>query len=248
VDNKRIHINADVGEAANISTSNDAVIMPFLQACNIACGFHAGNEKMAQEAIKIALKYNVKIGAHPSYPDKENFGRIKMDLPYEQLVKIVKTQIHWLTKQAKIQNTILHHVKPHGALYNTASVDTTTAEAIVEAVSSFRDLKLFAAYGSVLSKVGKDSKLEVVDEAFIDRTYHHDLSLVSRSNENAVINKPEQAIKQVVGIAKENTIKPLEGGLVAIKADTYCIHGDNPNAHAILSYLQMHLPQHELSL
>ncbi|MCB0487042.1 MAG: 5-oxoprolinase subunit PxpA [Cyclobacteriaceae bacterium] len=238
-------INCDLGEGVG----NDHLLMPFLSSCNIACGGHAGDEDTMRQTIQLAKQHRTKIGAHPSFPDKENFGRTEMRIPSEQLTSLVLDQIETLDAIAKEEGAVLNHVKPHGALYNMATVDKGVAEAVVKAVLLFDEkIILYAPYGSVMAKLALEQSIRVMFEAFADRNYNDDLTLVSRKLENAVIQNPEEILTRVLLMIKEKKVKSLSGQLSHIQADTLCIHGDNSHAVDIVSYLNQQLPIHHISI
>lgn len=228
-----IIFNADVGEEAGF----DAEIMPFITWCNIACGEHAGNDKVIQETIELAIKNNVKIGAHPSYPDRKNFGRIKMDMPYQNLVDIVTDQIGLVKSHVEKAGTNLHHIKPHGALYNEAFKNEEVASVILESIKNI-DKRLFI----ITQKESKLSYLaqgdfRVKHEVFADRNYNEDVSLVSRSEKNAVLTNAKEIFDHVLRMVSKGKVKTKNGVEVPVGFDTICVHGDNPKAVQILQYL-----------
>lgn len=220
-----VDLNCDMGEGM----PHDALIMPFISSANIACGFHAGDERIMQRTIELALQYNVAIGAHPSFPDKENFGRINMQLSPDRTYEIVKEQIETLANIAAKNNCILHHVKPHGALYNMAAKDEELAEVICKAVAATnKSLFIYALSGSKLIDVATSMNLRTCNEVFADRTYEADGSLTSRSSPNALLLNEDEVKEQVLQMITKGTIK----------ADTICIHGDG--AHAVLFAKAIH--------
>ena len=173
-----LDINADIGEGID----NEAELIPLLSSCNIACGGHAGNIEIMNKCVELAKKYRVKIGAHPSFPDKDNFGRQVVDMSCPALYQSIKNQIKALMRVVREQHAALHHVKPHGALYNLAAKDKTTAEVIVEVMKSIHlPLKLYVPYGSVIANIATKAKIPITFEVFADRNYNSDLSLVSRT-------------------------------------------------------------------
>ncbi|OZV69959.1 5-oxoprolinase subunit PxpA [Winogradskyella aurantia] len=236
----QIDINADVGEGLN----NEEALLPHLSSCNIACGGHAGDNATMTAITKLAKEYQVKIGAHPSFPDKANFGRRPMEISCSDLFQSLKNQIMDMVRITQAQNAKLHHIKPHGALYNLAAYDKSIASTIVDVIHSIdSNLKLYAPYDSVIAAKAMAENIEVVFEAFADRNYNNDLSLVSRQNENAIITNTEQVLSHVVRIVKENRVKTIEGVEKVIKASTLCVHGDTENAIEILRYLNDNLPK-----
>jgi UPF0271 protein len=235
-----IDINADVGEGVG----NEAALIPYLSSCNIACGGHAGDLETMSKVVKLAKAYGVKIGAHPSFPDKVNFGRVEMMLSAADLYRSLKTQIITLQNVLYSENTQLHHIKPHGALYNLAAKEEKTARVIIEVIKSMAvPIKLYAPYKSIIAEIAKSEALEVTFEGFADRNYNDDLSLVSRSYNKALLIKKEHVLQHVLTMAKHKRIKTISGVEVLIKATTFCVHGDTENAIEILKFLNQELPK-----
>jgi len=235
---KCIDINADVGEGLN----NEALLMPYLSSCNMACGGHAGNVETMSQVVRLAKAHNVKVGAHPSFPDRTNFGRKIMHMSFEELFKSLRSQIQSLLNIVIEHDIKLHHVKPHGALYNLAAKDQNTAELIIEAITSFNlPLKLYAPYASVISELAKSRNIEVVFEGFADRNYNADLSLVSRQKPHALITKKEDVFGHVFNMIFHQKVSTIDGVEVPLIVDTICVHGDTKNAVDILNYLHENL-------
>jgi UPF0271 protein len=238
-----VDINADVGEGLN----NESQLMPFLSSCNIACGGHAGDEETMTQVVKLAIANKVKIGAHPSFPDKENFGRQILQLPCADLYTSLKKQVRSLMKVLRAQHINLHHIKPHGALYNLAAVDEKTASVIIEVVKSIAlPIYLYVPYGSVIADLAKKENIKITYEAFADRNYNDDLSLVSRTQKNAIITAPEEVFEHVYKMISEQKVKTIDGVEVGIKAETFCVHGDNPEALKLLQFLSEKLYQNHV--
>ena len=233
-----IDINADLGEGLN----NEHMLMPYISSCNLACGGHAGDESLMTSVAKLAKRYKVKIGAHPSFPDRENFGRSIVDMSAAALFYSVENQIKALQKVLRKQNIQLHHVKPHGALYNLAASDEKTATIILEVMKSIKlPLKLFVPYGSVISKLALVEKIPIVYEVFADRNYNEDLTLVSRAQKNALITNVEKVYEHVYRMIAHSEVKTMEGTVKKIKAQTVCVHGDTPTAIDLVKYLHKKL-------
>lgn len=229
-----IDINCDLGEGVG----NDAQLMPYLSSCNIACGAHAGDEATMRETIRLAVENHTKIGAHPSFPDRENFGRTEMNLPDDELTTLIIEQIATLKILTEQAGGKLNHVKPHGALYNMAAVNERIAESIVDAMTSFDEhLILYVPYGSVIAKKAIERNIPIKYEAFADRNYNDDLTLVSRKQENAVLKDPEEILAHVTRMIREKSVRTVNNKFVSIEAGTLCVHGDNPHAIEIVSYL-----------
>ncbi|WP_219009839.1 5-oxoprolinase subunit PxpA [Aquimarina litoralis] len=234
---KKVILNADVGEEAGF----DDQIMQYVSWCNIACGVHAGSDEVIKKTIDLAIQHDVKIGAHPSYPDRENFGRVSMEIPNENLVETLTDQILKVKKFTEEAGAELHHVKPHGALYNDAMKNNDVANSIIAAVKNIdKSLLIISPKDSFISFLCKDD-LEMKYEVFADRNYHKDLTLVPRSKSNAVIKNPEEVFEHVWKMISEQKIKTIEGEEVAVFFDTICVHGDNPKSVEILKYLYKEL-------
>jgi UPF0271 protein len=238
-----IDINADVGEGLN----NEVQLMPYLSSCNIACGSHAGDEQIMTKVVKLAKKHKVKIGAHPSFPDKQNFGRQIVHMSCADLYTSLKQQVRQLMKVLRTEHVTLHHIKPHGALYNLATIDEKTANVIIEVVKSIAlPLYLYVPYGSVIANLAQKENIKITYEAFADRNYNNDLTLVSRSQDNAIITDPDNVFRHVYNMISEQKVKTINGVEVGIKADTFCVHGDNPKALNVLRLLTEKLQQHQV--
>lgn len=227
-------INCDLGEGLE----NDAQIMPFISSCNIACGAHAGDNVIMRTTVRLAKKYHVKIGAHPSFLDRANFGRKEMNIPKNELIELVIHQISALKEIAEKEGAALHHVKPHGALYNMAAKDEDIAMSVIEAVQSFdEDFILYVPYKSVIAKNLIELNMPFYYEMFADRMYLDDLSLMSRKEAGSLIENPKRVLKRVKQLIDLETIQTLTRNHIKIKADTICVHGDNPNAVEIVKGL-----------
>jgi 5-oxoprolinase (ATP-hydrolysing) subunit A len=219
--------NCDMGEGIG----NDELIMPYITSANIACGYHAGDEETMQQTILLAKRYNINIGAHPSFLDRENFGRTEMEKTPAEIYELVWTQINLLQKIAMDNNAQLHHVKPHGALYNMASKDKALAKAIAEAVKDLdNNLVLYGLSNSFLISEAKAIGLKTASEAFADRTYQDDGSLTPRTQQNALIQNTDEAIQQVFMMVNEGKVRTVSGKEIPLVAETICIHGDGKHA------------------
>ena len=220
-------LNCDMGEGM----PTDEFIMPLVTSANISCGFHAGNGDTIRHTMALAIKHRVRIGAHPSFRDKENFGRKEVHMPFDKLYAIVLEQLIKIDLIAREKGTQLYHVKPHGALYNMAAKDVQTAKAIVQSIKDFNEeLILYGLSNSVLIREAKAMELKVANEVFADRTYQDDGSLTPRSQPNALIEDEEQCIRQVLQMINEGTVTTTSGKIIPIVADTICIHGDGKHA------------------
>jgi len=233
----KLNINADLGEMAG----QDEEIMPYLNSCNIATGGHIGDAESIQKTIELANKYNVKIGAHPSYPDLENFGRVIPDISDKKLKKSLVNQLRTFYEIAEQCNVKVHHIKPHGALYHNLVYDEKEARLFLDVLEDLKiKTSIYTLKNGFLHQLGKE-KHEIHFEAFIDRTYTTDMRLVSRKHPKALIEKPEEVWKQLYSMLYLEKIKVISNEVMDISADTFCIHGDHPNATRILKYIQEQL-------
>lgn len=231
---KFIDINVDVGEGIG----NESILMPIISSCNIACGGHTGDEETMRMVVKLAAANNVKIGAHPSFPDKANFGRKPMDISCAALYTSIKGQIDDLMIILEEENARLNHVKPHGALYNLAAVDEKKASVIIEVMKNFiLPVKLYVPFNSIIEKMAIENNIPIRYEAFADRNYNEDGTLVSRNQNNALIYESEQMFYHVFRMISSQKVKTISGSEIKILADTFCIHGDNPKAVDLIQYL-----------
>src|SRR5215216_3088559 len=219
----QIDLNCDMGE----NIGNDEDIMPYITSANVACGFHAGDSSSMQTTVRLAKKYGVAVGAHPSWKDVEGFGRREMSIPPDEVEALVLYQIGALYAVAKVEDVELHHVKPHGALYNQAAKDKVLATVIARTVKRFSgDLILIGLAGSELVRAGIEVGLRVANEGFPDRNYNPEGTLVSRKQANAIIKSPEDVAAHAVKLVQEGIL--FEGR--RIQVDTLCLHSDHPKA------------------
>ena len=234
-----IDLNCDMGESFAVwSMGQDAEVMPWISSANIACGFHAGDFSTMQQTVALAKKHGVAIGAHVSLPDLQGFGRREMRVTAAEAHALTLYQLGALHAFTRAQQVPLHHVKPHGALYNMAARDEKLAAAIASAVRDFDpQLILLGLAGSALPQAGAQVGLAVAHEAFADRRYNADGSLVARSEAGAVIDDIDAAVAQAVRIAKDGNAETLDGQALRIRADTICVHGDRPDAAAFAQRL-----------
>lgn len=240
-----IDINCDVGEGLG----NEQELFPLISSCNIACGGHAGNEETMTFVVQLALDHGIKIGAHPSYPDTENFGRVSLHLPPEVFIASIEEQLTHFSKILERERTQLHHIKAHGALYNDLARNRILAKDYIRAIIPFMgNGKLYVPYGSVLANVALKNNIEVVYEAFADRNYNDDLSLVSRSSVNALIIEPKEVLDHIMTMVRENKVRTVSDKLIELKAETFCVHGDTPSALQILTYLADELPKQHIMI
>jgi len=239
----KIDINCDVGEGV----AKEHLLMPLISSCNIACGGHFGDEFSIDKTIQLAIENNVKIGAHPSFPDFENFGRKKIDISMIDLIKSLQLQMNLLLSRLLKFNQKLHHIKPHGALYNEIAKDSELAKIFFKAIHPFlKNVYLYVPYNSVIEHIAIKNKVPIKYEVFADRNYNNNYSLVSRAHKNALINKKEEVLQHIVNIVKSNAVKTISQESLLIKAETFCIHGDSENAYQILKYLNKELPKNQI--
>ncbi len=236
---KTIDLNCDMGESFGAwNMGQDAQVMPWISSANIACGFHAGDFSTMQRTVALAKQHRVAIGAHVSLPDLQGFGRREMHISPAEAHALTLYQIGALAAFAHAQSVRMHHVKPHGALYNMAAKDAHLAAAIASAVRDFDpQLILFGLAGSALPLAGVQIGLAVAHEAFADRRYNADGSLVSRREAGAVIDDIGTAVAQAVQIATNEKVETADGKSLRIQADTICVHGDRPDAAAFAKRL-----------
>ena len=240
-----IDLNADLGEGAG----NDEALLALVSSANIACGWHAGDAKTMRQCVRWALANGVAIGAHPSFPDRENFGRSTMHLPPEEIYAGVLYQIGALAAIVKGEGGQLSHVKPHGQLYNQAAKDPVLADAIVDAVRRFDPaLKFFGLAGSIMITSAQRAGLQAVEEVFADRGYQSDGSLVPRSQPGALIEDEAQALAQTLSLVREHRVRAVDGSVVAVNAQSVCLHGDGAHALAFTRRIRERLTQEGIAI
>ena len=227
-------INCDLGEGIG----RDAEIMPFLDSCSIACGGHAGDRETMLATIRLAKEQEVKVGAHPSFEDRNNFGRTEMYVPPEQLRSQLIHQIAELNVLAKLEDVRLNHIKLHGALYNMAAKSSDLADLVIGVVNFFREeIELYVPFGSKLERKARESRIPYATEAFADRNYDDQFRLVSRQLPDAVISDPSVVCERVERMIDKGEVVSVTGKVKKVEIDTVCIHGDNPRAVEIASEL-----------
>lgn len=228
-------LNADVGESFGPwPMGQDEQLMPLVGAVNVACGLHAGDPLVMRKTLRQAARFGADAGAHPGYPDLQGFGRRAMALSPEEVESFVAYQLGALWGAARLERVELVHVKPHGALYNRASVDRTVAEAVARAVSGVNPgLVLVAMAGSELAEAGRRAGLMVAEEAFPDRGYRSDGTLLPRSAPQAVVLEPAEVARRAEAMVLEGRVQAQDGTTLALRADTLCIHGDHPRASEV---------------
>lgn len=240
-----IDLNADLGEGCG----NDEALLALVSSANIACGWHAGDAETMRQCVRWAKAHGVAIGAHPSFPDRENFGRSTMHLPPDQITAGVLYQIGALAAIAKAEGATLAHVKPHGQLYNQAVREPELAAAICEAVRLFDPrLKFFGLAGSRMIEAARTAGLEPVEEVFADRGYQSDGSLVPRSQPGALIESEAQALAQTLSLVRDHRVTAVDGSTVAVHAQSVCLHGDGAHALAFARRIRERLAQEGIAV
>lgn len=246
-----IDLNCDLGEGGG----QDDELMPLISSCNIACGGHYGNEDTVAKTVNLALKNQVKIGAHPSYPDKLNFGRKSVMISASDLRNSLSEQIKRVSDAVNAQKGKLHHIKPHGALYNDLNTDVEKSELLIEIIQAMEEKPiLFVPPNAVIEKLA-NGKIEIRVEGFADRNYEADplsgeasFRLVSRKKKGAVLTEKEAILERVLNMVKAEKIQTKNGGFLHAKFDTMCLHSDSPNCLEILHYLNRELPNNGVQI
>ncbi len=230
-----IDINCDMGESFGAYTlGSDEEMMRFITSANIACGYHAGDPAVMERTVRLAIEHAVGVGSHPGFPDLMGFGRRPLSASMEEIEQYVLYQTGALYAFAKANGTEIRHVKAHGALGNMAFVDLEVARAIARGAARFsKDLILIALANSPLVEAGREYGLKVALEAYPERAYNADGTLVSRKLPNSSIHDPNVAVERAIKMVTEGTVVGYNGETVSLKADTLCIHGDNPVAPKI---------------
>jgi UPF0271 protein len=229
----QIDLNCDMGE---LGGDIDARLMPYITSANIACGVHAGDSATMARTMALAKAHGVAVGAHPGYDDRANFGRREKQLDPDPLASLLLYQLGAIHALCAVQGLALTHVKPHGAMYNQAAQDEAMAGVIANTVLRFdASLVLFGLAGSAMLTAGRAAGLRVAVEAFADRAYEGDGRLRSRTLPGAVHSNPQIAAQQALHIVYDGYIIAYDGSRVTVEADTICVHGDNPNAEAVLA-------------
>lgn len=238
-------INCDMGEGM----ATDKAIMPYISSANIACGYHAGNVDTIAKTIELCLKHNVAIGAHPSFPDRENFGRNEMNLSDNEIYDLITQQLFIINEITGSFDAILFHVKPHGALYNMSAKNKLIAKTIAQAVKDFnKNLVLYGLSSSHSISEAKRIGLKTANEVFADRTYQDDGTLTPRSQPNALIEDADKTVQQVFQMIKEKTVTTITGKTLPVIADTICIHGDGKHAVEFAKAIYRNLKQNNIGI
>jgi UPF0271 protein len=238
-----VDLNADVGESLpDASPAIEQELMPWITSASVAAGFHGGNPSVIRDTIRVAKAHGVAVGAHPSFPDREGFGRRHMNLPGTEVEDLVLYQVAAVAGVAAAEGVSLHHVKPHGALYNMAARDRALAAAIVRGIVAVdRTLLLYAPPASELLIAGQDAGVQVVAECFADRGYEADGSLTPRTTPGAVINDPVIVAARVMRMVEERVVETRDGSMLKIDPQTICIHSDTSGAARLARELRTSL-------
>jgi len=222
-----VDLNCDMGEGSG----NESEIMPYISSANIACGYHAGDLETIIDTISLAKKHQIAIGAHPSFPDRENFGRTEMHLSDAEIHELVLLQVQFLSEMARVAGESIRHVKPHGALYNLSAKKPMLAEVIAKAIKDFEaGLVLYGLSGSSSIKEARSIGLITASEVFADRTYQDNGNLTSRNEPNALIEDADIAVQQALQMVREGVVTSVSGKQIPVIAETICIHGDGKYA------------------
>ena len=239
-ENARIDLNADVGESFGAhELGDDAALVRVVTSVNIACGFHAGDPGVMRRTVRLAMEAGVAIGAHPGYPDLQGFGRRELNMSPEEIEDAVLYQIAALAGVAAAEGGRLRHVKPHGALYNTAAKNREVASAVAAGIAAFdRSLVLVGPPESQLAAAAAAAGLRLAAEAFADRAYQPDGSLAPRHLPGAVISEPAAVLERALTIVRRREVATTDGSVRSIHADTLCLHGDTPGASTIAAHVR----------
>ena len=246
---RSIDINADIGEHDGEGYSADALLLDIVTSASIACGKHAGSLEVMRRTVALAYERGVSIGAHPGYPDREGFGRHEIGLSLERILDSFEVQIQNLQACCDAEGALLRYVKPHGALYNRAVRDSELASLLAASVARLdSSLVMLALAGSALESESSAHGLRSVSEAFIDRAYLSDGTLVPRDREGAVIENPEVAAQRAVNLATGEGFQTIDGNVIAIKAESLCVHSDSRNALATVRLVRVRLEEAKFTI
>lgn len=231
MDKNIIDFNCDLGELEDGGVS-DRAILPFVTSVNIACGYHAGNRETMIRTVKYAKEFECNVGAHPGFPDRENFGRTEMHMQLQKIREIVSQQVSELNSICRQEGVIMTHVKPHGALYNMAAKDLDMAIAICQGVKDAASSStiIVGLTGGKMKDAAHQMNLPFFGEIFSDRGYMPDGTLVPRTQEGALIKDENEVASRVIRMVKHGEVEAIDGTLIPIKADTLCLHGDSEKA------------------
>jgi 5-oxoprolinase (ATP-hydrolysing) subunit A len=236
---KQLDLNADVGEG---DPETDQALLQLVTSANVACGFHAGDANTMRTTVAMAIRNGVAVGAHPGFNDREGFGRRRQPLTASEIHDLIVSQLRALDVIARAGGTTLHHVKPHGALYNQAETDRALADAIVAAIRAFDpSLRLVGRAGSAMDEAARAAAHPFTAEAFADRRYRSDGTLLPRSEPGAVLTNPDEVARQVRSLVTDGEVFASDGGRVAVSFGTLCVHGDTPGAATLATRIRQEL-------
>lgn len=247
-----VDLNCDMGESTSLWSyciDHDISLLPYFSSINIACGFHAGDPDTTAQLIRAAAPLNISIGAHPSFPDRESFGRKEMHVEEKDLYRIIYQQIEFIASLAISNGIKVQHVKPHGALYNMTAKDHRLAFIMCSAIHAYdEDLIVYGLSGSEIIKVADFMGLKSCSEVFADRTYQDDGSLTPRSQTNALIEDPVHALEQVLQMMIHGTVTSVNGKKISLNTETICIHSDGKHALSFATIIHEALKQHGINI
>lgn len=246
----RIDLNADIGESyGGYTIGMDSEIIGNITSANIACGFHAGDPLVLNQTLKMAKENNVAVGAHPGYPDLMGFGRRNMKCTTDEIKNYVLYQLGAFYAFTKVHKLDIQHVKPHGAMYNTAAVNIKQAMAIAKAVKSFDpNIILLSLAGSKMIEAAQEVGIEYASEFFVDRAYEDDGTLVARGKHGAMITDDSIAIERIVRMVRTGKVETINGNDIDIKADSICVHGDNLHAVNFVNSINKRLKEENIEI
>lgn len=238
-----IDLNCDIEWNNDICKS----LIGIVTSCNIACGGHAGNPESIREILNWAAQASTNPGAHPSYPDRAGFGRRTFPIHPAELRRSIRQQVDLIAGIAQKQGTAITHIKPHGALYNLMFNDENLGLLYLDSIRGYKDITVqYLQCGSIVARLAREAGFRIFEEAFIDRRYHEDKSLVSRSSGNAVIDNPDEVLIQLISLVEKGMVISADGKEIRMNAQSFCLHSDNPNSLKIAEYLKVECASREI--
>ncbi|MEO6917225.1 MAG: 5-oxoprolinase subunit PxpA [Chitinophagaceae bacterium] len=247
-----LDLNCDMGESTHLhhyDVSNDLALFPFLSSINIACGAYAGDAQTMHTLVDQALRSGIAVGAHPGYADRNNFGRTAIKLPSREIHELVLSQVKLLQDVLTDMGKRLHHVKPHGALYNSAASDPELAEAICTAIAEAgRDILLYGLSGSCMQAAAEEQGIRFVSEVYADRSYENDGSLTPRTVAGAILTDPAACEKQLLDMALHGSVKTSTGNYISVRAESICLHADGTRALEFAILIRKALKKHHITV
>ncbi|WP_240377460.1 LamB/YcsF family protein [Bacillus piscicola] len=246
----QVDLNCDLGESyGDYVIGQDHKVLDYVTSANVACGYHAGDHNVMAKTVRLAKKAGTAVGAHPGFPDLGGFGRRKMEISADEIYRLIIYQIGALQAFCRVEGVRVQHVKPHGALYQTALHDRSVAEAIAEAVYAIdSSLVLFGLSGSELIAAGQKRGLRTASEVFADRTYQPDGTLTPRHDPDAFIRTPAKAAERIMEMIEQQQTTAVDGTFLSMRADTICVHGDNPEALAFVKELRKMMTAKQITI